>query len=64
MRSKLANKFNNAVSIDYKVRTSQNLLNFLLKNTTINLNAHVQVPVEDQRKRWNTFSNLHILFGV
>ena len=31
MRSKLANKFNNAVSIDYKVRTSQNLLNFLLK---------------------------------
>ena len=64
MRSKLANKFNNAVSIDYKVRTSQNLLNFLLKNTTINLNAHVQVPVEDQSKRWNTFSNLHIVFGV
>ena len=59
--SKIATKVNNAVSIDDNVRTNKNLLNHLLKNNPIELNAWVQAPVEDCRRRWAIFSNLNIL---
>ena len=61
-RSKLSTKVKNAVAIGDNMRTSQNLLNHLLENTPIELNAQVEAPVEDWGRRWTTFSNLNIWF--
>ena len=59
-RSNPATKVNNSVSIDLNVRTSQNLLNCLLKNTSIDINSQVQSKVEDHRRIWTTFSSINL----
>ena len=59
-RPKIVIKVNNYVGIDDNVRTIHNLLNNILKDNPIDLNAQVNSPVEYLRRRWNIFSNLNI----
>ena len=59
-RPKIVIKVNNYVAIDDNMRTIHNLLNNILKDNPIDLNAQVNAPVEYLRRRWTIFSNLNI----